>query len=150
MSENKPSKARILIPILVVLAVSGAGVGGYAAAGGPAPEDESAVEEAETPVEDGDVVEVGELTVSLAGPESHYARVGLAVVLAEGTPEEEVADKFALLKDAALLTIADSSPDELRSRAGLEDLRATLTEIAHDIYPDGGVLRVILVEAIVT
>ncbi len=145
MSENKPGKARILIPILVVLALSGAGLGGYTAAGGPTPEDESS-----GGVEDGDVVEVGELTVSLAGPDSHYARVGLAVVLAEGTPEEEVAAKFPLLKDAALLTIAGSSPDELRSRAGLEGLRATLTEIAHDIYPDGGVLRVILVEAIVT
>lgn len=148
MSENRPKRARILIPILVVLAVSGAAFGGYAAADGPDPEGESQVKE-ETPPEDGDVVEVGELTVSLAGPESHHARVGLAVVLAEGTPEEEVADKFPLLKEAALLTIADSSPGQLRSRAGLETLRTTLSDIATDIYPDGGVLRVILVEAII-
>lgn len=148
MSEKKPGKTKILLILVVAVVIIGAGLGGFALASGPDPEAEETAEETEP--RDGDVVEVGELTVSLAGPDSHYARVGLAVVLAENAPQEGVADRFPLLKDAALLTIADTSADRLRSREGLEELRATLTEIAHDIYPEGEVLRVILVEAIVT
>lgn len=147
MSETKRKRARALAPMLVVLAVLGAGFGGFAAAGGLSGEETTNGEVAEP--EDGAVVEVGELTVSLTGSESHYARVGLAVVLDSEAVVEEVENRFALLKDAALLAIAERTPDDLRSREGLEDLRDSLSTIAGDIYPDGDVLRVVLVEAIV-
>lgn len=150
MSENKDPKSkrlRILTAVLIALAVGAAGFAGYAAAGGPSEED--GTEASEQP-EDGEVVELGQLTVSLGGAEGHYARVGLAVVLAEGVAEEDVTGRFPLLKDAALLAVADLEPDDLRSRAGLEELRESLTDVAHEIYEDDRVLRVILVEAIVT
>lgn len=153
MSDTKSKRARALMPILIAVAVLGAGFGGFTAAGGLSGE-ESAGEgesagEAVTEPEEGEVVEIGQLTVSLDDSETRYARVGLAVVLNSEAVVEEVEGRFPLLKDAAVLSIAGRSPDDLRSREGLEDLKASLSEIASDIYPDGEVLRVILVEAIV-
>lgn len=147
MSDTKSKRARALTPVLIALAVLGAGFGGFTAAGGLSSE-ESADEEVTEP-EEGEVVEIGQLTVSLEGSETSYARVGLAVVLDSEAVVAEVEGRFPLLKDAAVLTIAERSPGDLRSREGLEDLKASLSKVAGDIYPDGDVLRVILVEAIV-
>lgn len=147
MSDTKSKKARALTPILIAVAVLGAGFGGFTAAGGLSGEESA--EEKVTEPEEGEVVEIGQLTVSLEDSETRYARVGLAVVLDREAVVEEVEGRFPLLKDAAVLTIAERSPDDLRSREGLEDLKASLSEIAGDIYPNGEVLRVILVEAIV-
>lgn len=153
MNDAKSKRARALTPTLIAVAVLGAAFGGFTVAGGLSSEEsaveaESAEEEVTEP-EEGEVVEIGQLTVSLDDSETRYARVGLAVVLDSEAVVEEVEGRFPLLKDAAVLTIADRSPDDLRSREGLEDLKASLSKIAGDIYPDGEVLRVILVEAIV-
>ncbi len=143
MSETK--KSRLLIPV-VVLALGGAGFGGYMFAGGAS----AALPSEMTVPAEGEVVEVGELTVTLPGPNAHYARVGLAVVLAEGVSEDAVAGRFPLVKDAAISILAGKEPDDFRTPEGLQRLRADLTDIATEIYPDGEVLRVVLTEAIVT
>ncbi|HEX7098640.1 MAG TPA: flagellar basal body-associated FliL family protein [Acidimicrobiia bacterium] len=142
MSEAK--KSRLLIPV-VVLALGGAGFGGYMFAGGA-----SAAPPPTTQPAEGEVVEVGVLTVTLPGPDAHYARVGLAVVLVEGVTEDAVAGRFPLVKDAAISILAGKTPDDFRTPAGLERLRRELSGIAQEIYPDGEVLRVVLTEAIVT
>jgi len=143
---NEPKKSRLLIPV-VVLALGGAGLGGYVFGENNA---EAAIpSEALEPAE-GEVVEVGVLTVTLPGPDAHYARVGLAVVLKEGATEDDVAGRFPLVKDAAISILAGKGPDEFRTPEGLERLRTELSHIAREIYPDGEVVRVVLTEAIVT
>jgi flagellar basal body-associated protein FliL len=142
---NESKKSRLLIPLLV-LALGGAGFGGYVLgaqnAGAAVPPDE--VEPAE-----GEVVEVGVLTVTLAGAGSNYARVGLAVVLAEGLGPDAVSGRLPLVKDAAISVLAGKTPDDFRTPDALARLRRQLTDIAREIYPDGEVLRVVLTEAIV-
>lgn len=144
MNESK-KKSRLLIPLLV-LALGSAGFGGYVLgaqnAGAAVPSDE--VEPAE-----GEVVEVGVLTVTLAGAGSNYARVGLAVVLAEGLGPDAVSGRLPLVKDAAISVLAGKTPDDFRTPGALARLRRQLTDIAREIYPDGEVLRVVLTEAIV-
>src|SRR5690606_13172217 len=166
---NESKKSRLLIPLLV-LALGSAGFGGYVLgaqnAGAAIPSDE--VEPAE-----GEVVEVGVLTVTLAGAGSNYARVGLAVVLAEGLGPDAVSGRLPLVKDAAISVLAGKTPDDpihrddpegsppaisvlagktpddFRTPDALARLRRQLTDIAREIYPDGEVLRVVLTEAIV-
>ena len=142
---NESKKSRLLIPLLV-LALGSAGFGGYVLgaqnAGAAIPSDE--VEPAE-----GEVVEVGVLTVTLAGAGSNYARVGLAVVLAEGLGPDAVSGRLPLVKDAAISVLAGKTPDDFRTPGALARLRRQLTDIAREIYPDGEVLRVVLTEAIV-
>lgn len=144
MNESKKKKSQLLIPLLVI-ALGGAGFGGYvlgAKSAGAAPPEE--VEPAE-----GEVVEVGVLTVSLAGAGSNHARVGLAVVLAEGLGPDAVSGRLPLVKDAAISVLAGKTPDDFRTPDALARLRGQLTDIAREIYPDGEVLRVVLTEAIV-
>ena len=124
------------------LAVVVAGAAGYQATiarGEPEPG---------TPRE-GEVLEVGVLTVSLPGDNPHYARVGVAVVLSEGVPAAEVEGRFPLVKDATILVVSSFTAEELRSSRGLERLRSELTREVQGIYPDGEVLRAVLVEALV-
>lgn len=141
MSETK-KKRRLLPLLLLLIVIGGAASGGFVLGMRNAPP-------AEEEVHEGEVVEVGILTVSLGGAGTQYARVGLAMVLADGYGADEVSGRFPLVKDAAISVLAGKDPDDFRTQAGLARLREELSDIARDIYPDGEVLRVVLTEALV-
>lgn len=136
MAAFRSKRARLLLGAVVVAGAVGAWQVSAAGAEPPAP------------VSDGAVVEVGVLTVGLQDG-NEYARVGIALVLADTAVEADVEPKFALVKDAAIGVIAGFSADGLREPAGLDELRSQLTERIAAIYPDGTVRRVVLVEALV-
>jgi flagellar basal body-associated protein FliL len=139
--------------LLVVGVVVGGKVMGGSKAAGPAP--------TPTPHADGEVVELEPMTVNLADPGRHYARIGLGLVLPEGGGEgagAEVKKKVALMKDRALTTIGMKTSAELRTVEGQQKLREELTkdaeatfnaheEKAKDAAPV--VLRVVLTEIVV-
>ena len=142
--KSDRSKKLIIIAVLVVLASAG---GFFATKVMAAPA--AATPEVEpTPVE-GEVIEVAEMTASLNGEVPHLARVGFAVVLEESADPTVVQPKFPLLKDAAVTELAESSADVLITPEGVDDLRQRLTDRAHEIYPEGEIVRVVLTQLIV-
>jgi len=88
------------------------------------------------------------MTVGLVD-DGALARVGFALVLAEGADSAAVGNRIQLLQDAALTTISQFTSAELRSTEGLDRLRGELTTRAHEIWVDGEVVRVVLTEVIV-
>ena len=78
-----------------------------------------------------------------------YARITFAVVLPEGGDSTVVGDKMPLLKDGVLDVVAGLTAADLVGSSGLDELRASLTAKALEIYPDGEVLRVVLTEVLV-
>jgi flagellar basal body-associated protein FliL len=148
MEENeapkKKGKLRLVIVVALVLVVA---AGGYlflfGGSGGP---DEAAAAE---PVE-GAVIDGATMTVAVEGSDGpHFVRVSFAVVLAEGADSAAVGERIQLLQDGALTVITGYSADVLRTTEGLDTLRTDLSAAAHQIYPDGEVLRVVLTELIV-
>jgi flagellar FliL protein len=102
-----------------------------------------------TVVADGPVIEVDEMTVTLAGDPIRYARVKFAVVLPEGGDTTVVGDRVPVLKDAMLDVLSTYTADELIGPDALTTLRERLTEAAHVVYDQGEVLRVLVTEVLV-
>ena len=147
VTEQAPKKSRRKLVIIAVLVVVLAG-GGFAAMTflGGGEEEPEWTEQQATP--EGAVLDVATLTSTLSGDAS-LARVGLAVVAAEGAAEDQVVARFPLIKDAAVTELARTAPDELRTADGADQLRRRLTKRTRKIYPDGEVLRVLLTELVV-
>jgi flagellar basal body-associated protein FliL len=107
--------------------------------------------EVEKPAEvlEGEIVDIGSLTVNLADRDRHYVRVGIALVLSATAVKEEVVNRVPLLKDAAITKIGAHSSAELRTLEGQEALRKELAEAANHVWEGEEVLRVALTEILV-
>ena len=143
--DPKGSKKKLIIIAVVVGVVLGAA---YFFLLKPAP-DEAGASQVPAPVEEGEIVDVGELTVNVNSSDVHYARVGFAVVLSTTATADVVTPHFPLLKDAAISEISRFTPDQLRTPEGGDELRASLTARAKELWPEGEVLRVVLTSLIV-
>ena len=139
----KKGKKKLLLIGAVVLVLLCAG-GGYLFLGG---EDAEAAENEAPP--EGEIVPVEEMTVNLAGPELHYARVAFSLVLAEGADPAVIEERKPLLHDAAITELTRLSPEELRGPEGPDTARDRLGARAKEIYPDGEVLRAVLTKLLV-
>lgn len=144
--EKSGGKKKLFIIIGAVVALAAGGF--FFMSGGG---DEDAAQEPVEPVAvEGEVLDVGSLTIVLADRPAdgslRYARVGLALVLDELADSSMVAGKVSLVQDAAIGVISDMTSEELRGGVGAEEAKARLTEAAQLIYPDGEVIRVILTE----
>lgn len=140
-------KKKILLIVVALVVLGGGYMGAKMTVLKPA---EAAEEEAPPEPVEGEIVEVAQMTVNLAGGQAmHYARVTFATVLVEGADAAAVEAKFPILKDTALSEIGRFSADQLRTPEGVDALRAKLTERARAVYPDGEVMRVVLTELIV-
>lgn len=146
-SQEAPARrrSRLRLVIVAIVVLVGAGVGGYLFLTGG----EAASAEVEAPPAEGAVVEVGTLTTNLAGSPGRYARVGLALVLAEGTDPATVEERFALVKDAAISELGQHDAATLQGPEGSQELRDGLARRLGQVYPDGEVLRVVLTELLV-
>ena len=116
--------------------------------------DALADEEPEEP-EEGEIVELEAMTVGLA--DGGHARVGIALVLAEGYDHDDISQQLPLLNDAALSRVAEFESEDLTSPEGMDQLRQRLAEDAADIYngqegekdEEPVVLRVVFTELVV-
>lgn len=111
------------------------------------------VEEAE-----GAIVDAGNLTVNLADETPRYAKVGVALVLVEGSDPLAVESKLPLVLDAVLSEVSRMTADELLAESGFEALRVAIGRAAIDIYNEPAeddipevrvVKRVVLTELLV-
>lgn len=144
-ATEKKSKKLVVIVAAVLAVVAGA-LGARTFLGGGSPDGAAAADPAP---QEGAVVSVAQMTASLAGAGSHYARIEFAAVL-DATADQAAAEaKFPLLKDGALSVLMGFGADELRTVDGADRLREQLTAKAHEIYPDGEVVRIVLTELLI-
>ena len=129
-----------VVTVLILAASGGAAYWWFVADRG----DDEAAE-----VEDGVIVEVAPLTATLGVSRPHHARVGIAVVLADGVAPEVVDERLPLLQDRLMQHLAESSADELRSEAGTRALRTDLSADAVEIWGGDVVRRVVLTELLI-
>ena len=117
----------------------------------PAPADGAAAAPAPAAmaVVEGDIVEVGAMTVNLSADGLSFARVGMALVLSQPNTSVEIEPRMALFRDGAISEVAQWGPEDLRTPAGHQLLRDGLGEVAAEIWPDGEVVRVVLTELLI-
>lgn len=145
---QKPKKKRLgglkkkLVLLVVVLIAAGGATKFVLFKGGDA-------EAKADKVVEGEIVDVGTIVVNLDGSTTRYARVGLAIVAAEGASAEAILARVALLKDAAISKIASYPSEKLQTAKGHQQLRSALSKSARRIYADGEVVRVVLTELVI-
>lgn len=145
VQEGGKKKLIFIIVGVVVLA----GVGGFLFLGGGG--DAEAAEMIEEPeILEGEVLDVGALTIVLADNNEdgslRYARVGLALVLNAEADSSAIAGKVSLMQDAAISVFSDMTTEELLGADGAAEARQRLTNAAQEIYDEGEVIRVVLTE----
>ncbi|MGA9595241.1 MAG: flagellar basal body-associated FliL family protein [Acidimicrobiia bacterium] len=98
---------------------------------------------------EGPVIEMDEMTVTLAGDPVHYAKIRFAVVLPEGGDTTVIGDRVPILKDAVLGEVSGLTVDEMLGAGALDNLRDQLTAAALRVFTEGEVLRVVVTEVLV-
>lgn len=141
---EKGGKKKMIMVVLPVLAVAGFAAKSTILKGKAEAKEEKKVEAVE-----GEIVDIGSMTVNLADRDRHYARVGIALVLDITAHAEEIVNKVPLLKDEAITKIGAHTSTELRTIEGQEKLREELMEAAHHVWEGHGVLKVALTEILV-
>lgn len=101
--------------------------------------------ESTTPT-DGEIVALEPLTTAIGGGAAMHARVGIAVVLTDGTSSDAITPRLALLEDAVTAELAELSSEDLRSPESTQALRRDLSAHARDIWGTDRVRRVLLTE----
>lgn len=135
-------KVRLIAVLLVVALVGAAGVKVTLLSPSEAAAEDLVPEE-------GEIVTIGEMTTSLAGPGSHYVRVQLAAVLNASADAAVAEERFPLMRDRALGVLMAFTPEDLRTVEGAERLRSILTEEAQSVWDDDQVLRIVLTDLLV-
>lgn len=145
--EAKKGKGKLLMIIVPVILALGAGAYFFLMKGSP---EETAAATTTTVPQEGDVIEVGDLTVTLADTTAlRYAKVGIAVVLSQTADSGLVGNRVPLIQDAAITVLTHFTAEQLLTDTGLEDLRKQLTDATVELFPDGDVMRVVLTQLVV-
>ena len=141
-ADAKGGKRKLVVVAVVVLAVVAVVAKMFllpsGAADGPPP-----------PPEEGTVVTIGQMTTSLAGGGTHYARVEIAAVANAAADATALEERFPLMRDEALSVLMGFTPDQLRTVEGADALRAALTDAAQEVWEDDQVLRIVLTDLLV-
>ena len=108
----------------------------------PVEEDPLAMVEEPEPIE-GEIFELPEMVINLQDPEVQFVRVGVALVLEEGTLAADFEAEAAIAKDVILEDLSDRTAEELRSTQGKQDIKADLSASIREAYGDEKVVRVL-------
>lgn len=127
------------------------GVAGLALLGGvynfvlkpaPPPEEMAMVEEELEPIE-GEIIELPEMVVNIDDPEVKYVRVGVALILEEGTLAADFEAESAIAKDIVLDIFSSTTADELRG-ANKQKVRDEISMKVREAYGDEKVVRALI------
>jgi flagellar FliL protein len=139
---KKGGKLKLIVPVVLLL---GAGLGARSLLFA-APAQEA---KAEPKKEEGAIVTMDPVTVNLADPGFHYARVGFGIVLTKTAHSKEVEERLPLFKDEAIRTVGGFQSRVLKTVEGQDELRHRLTEVAFELFGEEEVMKVILTEIVV-
>jgi flagellar basal body-associated protein FliL len=142
--EKKKSMGQKLKPVLVIVAAAA----GYKFFLAPKPATVAAPAEAVAAaaekVEEGPVVTIPELVLNLAGPETHYLRVGAALVLEKGVdPKHFAEEELPHASDVLVDVLSEKTPEELKEPGSKAKLKDELSEKVREAYHDEKVVRVL-------
>jgi len=133
-------KKKIIMIVGALLALGG--VYNFVLKPAPAEEDPLAMVEEPEPIE-GEIFELPEMVINLQDPDVQYVRVGLAIVLEEGTLAADFEAEAAIAKDVILEDLSSRTAEELRSSQGKQDIKAELSAAIREAYGDEKVIRVL-------
>jgi flagellar basal body-associated protein FliL len=147
VDEEKKGKGKLIGIVVGVLVLLGVAYFMFLGGGGDGSEEAGVT--TTTVIADGPVIEVDEMTITLADDPVRYARLKFAVVLPEGGDTTVVGDRVPLLKDAVLSAVSGYTVDQLVGADALSTLRDQLTASALTVFTEGEVLRVVITEVLV-
>jgi flagellar basal body-associated protein FliL len=147
VDEEKKGKGKLIGIVVGVLVLLGVAYFMFLGGGGDGSEEAGVT--TTTVIADGPVIEVDEMTITLADDPVRYARLKFAVVLPEGGDTTVVGDRVPLLKDAVLSAVSGYTVDQLVGADALNTLRDQLTASALTVFTEGEVLRVVITEVLV-
>ncbi|MGF1597523.1 MAG: flagellar basal body-associated protein FliL [Acidimicrobiales bacterium] len=111
----------------------------------PPEEDPAAMEETAAEVEpiEGEIVELEEMILNIEGESSGYLRIGLAIVLEEGTLAANFEPESAIAEDVAVQYLSAQTSEQLRSAEGRQAAKEELSALIREAYGDEKVVRVL-------
>lgn len=140
-AAKKKKKRSMIIGLVVVLGAV------YKFVLAPAPEEvpeEMAFVDEEPEIVEGDVVPIPELVLNLADEgELRYVRLGVAVVLEEGTTKDIFEPQLAIVSDVVVDVVSAKTLAELRVPGAKEEIKAELSIKAREAFDDTTVARII-------
>ncbi len=110
----------------------------------PAPaETEMLAEPIDAELIEGEIYQLDELVLNLEDPDVGYLRVGVAIVLEEGTLAADFAAEAAIAQDVAVGYLSAQDAEDLRSAAGKTEIKQELSMLMREAYDDEKVVRVL-------
>ncbi|MFT7597595.1 MAG: flagellar basal body-associated protein FliL [Acidimicrobiales bacterium] len=94
------------------------------------------------PIE-GEIIELPEMVINLKDDEVSYVRVGVALILEEGTLAADFEAESAIAKDVILDDLSSRGAAELRTAEGKQVVKADISEKVREAYDDAKVVRVL-------
>lgn len=135
-------KKKLIIGAVAVLALGG--VYKFVLAPSPAPAEGEGEEAPEAlALAEGEILELPEVVINLADPETRYARVGLALVLEEGLVAKDFELEAAIAKDVALSYLSSFTYAQLRDPVVKQQAKDELSRLVREAYGDAKVVRVL-------
>ena len=94
-------------------------------------------------IEEGAVIALPDLTLNLAGDQTHYLRVGIALILEKGTSAEAIKEELPIASDVAVDTLSEKTFAELNAVGAKAEIKKELSEKVREAYENSKVARVI-------
>jgi flagellar protein FliL len=139
--EEKKPLGKKLMPVFVLLGAAAAYK--FVLAPKPAEKPEGGVGAAAETIVEGPVVTLPEQVLNLAGEENHYLRIGVALILEEGTDAEHMAEELPIASDVVVDVMSAKTPEELRDPEAKTTAKEELSEKVREAFHDEKVARVI-------
>jgi flagellar FliL protein len=139
--EKKPLGKK-LMPVFVIVGA----IAAYKFVLAPKPAEKAAEGEVGAAAEEiveGPVVTLPEQVLNLAGEENHYLRIGVALILEEGTSVEHMEEELPIASDVVVDVMSSKTPEELREPEAKTTAKEELSELVREAYHGEKVARVI-------
>ncbi len=109
----------------------------------PAPVEEDPLAMVDREPIEGEIFELPEMVINLQDGEVSYVRVGVAIILGEGTLAADFEAEAAIAKDVILEDLSSRTAEQLRSSEGKQDIKAELSTAIREANGDEKVIRVL-------
>jgi flagellar FliL protein len=139
--EEKKPLGKKLMPVFVLLGAAAAYK--FVLAPKPAEKSDGEVGAAAETIVEGPVVTLPEQVLNLADDQNHYLRIGVALILEEGTNAEHMEEELPIASDVVVDVMSAKTLAELRDPDAKAAAKEELSEKVREAYHGEKVARVI-------